>query len=100
MNKLSSLEIFGNKSETCSKCGMSNEEGNGCCHDDTKVIKLQDDHFASYHFYKLKNITPVMTRTPLTGLNKLFNDYSYNQPDFIPPDSKQPVYLVNKVFRI
>ena len=100
MNKLSSLKLFGNKSETCSKCGMNNDEANGCCHDETKVIKLQDDHFASYHFYKLKSITPVLTHTPVTDLSKLTNDYSFIHSDHLPPDGKQPVYLVNKVFRI
>ena len=100
MDKLSSLELFGKKSETCSKCGMSNDETNGCCHDDTKVVKLQDDHFASYYFYKLKSITPVITQTPVTASNTFPINYSFNHFDYIPPDSKQPVYLVNKVFRI
>lgn len=40
MGKLASLGIGHHDSKTCSSCGMDN---NGCCKDEIKVVKLQDN---------------------------------------------------------
>lgn len=31
-----------NENKICQKCGMDNDENNGCCHDDFKFLKITD----------------------------------------------------------
>ncbi len=39
----STIALAGNETHKCSQCGMENAK-NKCCHDDVKIIKLQDVH--------------------------------------------------------
>ena len=43
MNRLASTQLFTSTKKVCSKCGMHTKRSNGCCHDDVKVVKLQQD---------------------------------------------------------
>ncbi len=43
MNKLASVHLFGAKPELCGQCGMKIHQSNGCCHDETAVVKLEQD---------------------------------------------------------
>lgn len=43
MKRLASTHLFGTKSKVCGRCGMDTHESNGCCHDEVKVVKLQQD---------------------------------------------------------
>lgn len=47
MNKLHSWQIGAEQSEKCGKCGMGTSEGNDCCRNEVKVIKLQQDAVSS-----------------------------------------------------
>jgi hypothetical protein len=40
MGKLSSMGLIHHDSKTCGNCGMDN---NGCCKDEIKVVKIQDN---------------------------------------------------------
>ncbi|MBA2500858.1 MAG: hypothetical protein H0V30_14125 [Chitinophagaceae bacterium] len=101
MNRLSSMELFSGKSDICSQCGMDNNDLNDCCHDETTIVKLQDDHFASYHLYKIKSFTPVLTLTPVLSVTGNASFIKFNSRlENSPPDNKHPVYLVNRVFRV
>jgi hypothetical protein len=50
MGKLSgwSLALTGSTSKECSKCGMEKKDSKGCCHDENKLVKIQDDQKANY----------------------------------------------------
>jgi hypothetical protein len=43
MKRLVSTTIFGGKKNVCGRCGMKMHRSGGCCHDEVKVVKLQQD---------------------------------------------------------
>lgn len=43
MDRLASVQVFGEKADHCGQCGMAMHEDNDCCHDEVKVIKLEQD---------------------------------------------------------
>lgn len=43
MNKQQWVQIGAVKKEVCDKCGMKKEASHGCCRDEIKVVKLQQD---------------------------------------------------------
>lgn len=101
MNRFDSLQLGAAKSEVCGKCGMHTDDSNGCCHDEVKIIRLQDDqqvsniHFQFSSFIALTAIVePDFTEQLVSGAGySSVNNHS-------PPLSKQDTYLVNCVFRI
>jgi hypothetical protein len=51
MGKLSgwSISLTESNSKECSKCGMEKAHSDkGCCHDENKLLKIQDDQKANY----------------------------------------------------
>jgi hypothetical protein len=51
MGKLSgwSLALTESQSKECSECGMEKAHSDkGCCHDENKLLKVQDDQKANY----------------------------------------------------
>jgi len=58
MGKLASLGIGHHDSKSCSKCGMDNT---GCCKDEVKVVKIQDNQEAAAGFTAI----PKMEAEPL-----------------------------------
>lgn len=43
MKKLVSVRLFETKAKVCGLCGMDLHDNSGCCHDETKVLKLVQD---------------------------------------------------------
>jgi len=43
MNKQLSVELGTVHKDICNKCGMPKKESHGCCRDEIKVVKLQQD---------------------------------------------------------
>ena len=101
MNRFDSSKLGAGKSEICGKCGMHTDALNGCCHDEIKVIKIQDDQqvFAiGFRFTPQAGIAENVSfyiSDILFGSNKDFTLSNHS-----PPLDKQDVYLVNCVFRI
>ena len=101
MSRFDSFQLGSSKSEVCGKCGMHTSTSGGCCHNQVKTIKLQDDEQVSSISFKFNSQTianlPALyfiNEAVYTGINKLsFNNHS-------PPLSKQNTYLQNCVFRI
>lgn len=58
MGKLSEWSLLESKDESCGKCGMEKKstEARGCCDDDAKYVKLQQDH---------KQASELLFSTPL-----------------------------------
>lgn len=44
MDRFTSADIgYSMNQRLCNKCGMDKSSSNGCCHDETRLVKLQDD---------------------------------------------------------
>lgn len=105
MGKLSgwSLAWTESKSKECSKCGMEKMHSDkGCCHDESKLLKIQDDQKANYvslEISKLSVAAPVLIdhtiAYTLTKINELLP-----QSNAPPRSSGVDVYVRNCVFRI
>ena len=104
MNKLDSMHFFATESTYCNKCGMHIQKSHGCCRDEVKVVKVEDDQnkVASLHF-ELPQLA-IVSQTPSEYLSASF----YNGADlekkgnefYPPPLSESETYLKNCVFRI
>ena len=100
MDDFDSLQLGNVKSDVCGKCGMHADDSNGCCNDEVKVFKIQDDQQAPAISFKFSApdaiiALPVWDEVSLNrSTHQLFlNDHS-------PPLGKQDTYLQNCVFRI
>ncbi len=103
MKKLVSVKLFGGESVVCEKCGMDKHQFSECCHDEMKVVKLQQDQdkFTPLNY---KIIVPEQTSavisvyivSPFLNQNNTINSIVH-QPPLI---SEQDNYLKHKVFRI
>jgi len=106
MDKLVDWKLWSNrkKEDKCSNCGMVKTEAkdNGCCKDEHKQIKLENDHKAAagYQVMQLLSVTiPVnLFELPLIDLTSLTEE---NPISHAPPRSSSiAVYIRNCVFRI
>lgn len=103
MNKLASTELFASENKQCGKCGMHTEDSNGCCRDEVKIVKMEDDQKLTAAFsYALPSLDALVT-FPSEFIAASF----YNSPatghflNHSPPLlSAQDTYLQNGVFRI
>lgn len=106
MGKLSgwSLSWTEAKSKECSKCGMEKTEKSdkGCCHDESKLLKVQDDQKANHlslEIYKLPVAAPVISNhavvCTITGINGVLPHS--NAP---PRSSGTDICIYNCTFRI
>ena len=101
MDEYDSLRLGTTRSDTCGKCGMHTSESNGCCSDEVKFFKIQDDQQTCSIGFKFSTpdldiaILPVwVNASAIEPTYQLFlNNHS-------PPESKQDTYLQNCVFRI
>ena len=102
MDKLYAAELGASTIDKCSKCGMEIETSNGCCKDDVKIIKLQQDQtpaqFVAVDFF----LTPA--QLPQSGFLNI-EDYRGvilpEQKAHAPPLlNYQYTYLTNCVFRL
>jgi len=99
MDEFDSLQLGDKKTDICGKCGM--HTGNmGCCNDEVKIFKIQDDQqtaSADFKFVAPVAIVepfPTWVETPVSSVHEIF------VTNHSPPLSKQDTYLQNCVFRI
>ncbi len=99
MGKVAEVALGHDTSDKCGKCGMEND---GCCHDDVKVVKIQDTHSVSNihtDFVKAQAIAeayPMLLHTA-----HLTNLASVAETSNAPPGKGQvPLTIQNCVFRI
>lgn len=103
MGELSSVKVNQAPAETC-VCGMSLKEtsSKGCCKTEFTVIKLEDNHKASYASFDFQTPEILLSRTisllevsTFQLANKVYADI--HGPPLL---SEQDTYLLNCVFRI
>ena len=103
MNKLTSTELFTSDAGECGKCGMSIDESNGCCHDELKIVKMNDDQkvTAAFSFELLPLNTLVYTPSEFIAASFYSLPGKRHFLNHSPPLlSAQDTYLQNNVFRI
>jgi hypothetical protein len=61
MGKLSSMGLIHHDSKTCGNCGMDN---NGCCKDEVKVVKLQDNQDLAAGFLAIPKLEAIQPTYP------------------------------------
>lgn len=104
MNRLVDWSLWNDNDKKCAKCGMekSQEEDSGCCKDEHKQVKLDNDHKASVNFL-LSHLVSIAVPSPLFELFdiKLPTVTEKNPLSHAPPRSSDiSVYIRNCVFRI
>jgi hypothetical protein len=99
MDEFDSLQLGNQKTDICGKCGM-HTENMGCCNDQVKIFKIQDDQQTSAISFKFTTPDvivepfPTWTEIPVNSTHEIF------VTNHSPPLSKQDTYLQNCVFRI
>lgn len=104
MDKLVELNLWHSEKDQCSNCGMENsQQDNGCCKDEHKQVKLENDHYKAGTAFQAMQLTalalPVYFNeiTPVT-----FSSVTEENPrSHAPPRSCDiAIYKRNCVFRI
>ena len=103
MNRLASTKLFSATSKTCGKCGMTTERSHGCCRDEWRIVKMDDDQRLSLladwklEMPALPAIQWMDTQSSLFAL-ATHPTLAGNLPP--PPLHRQDTYLQIGVFRI
>lgn len=103
MNRLASVHLYETVAEKCGKCGMNTHQSDGCCRDEVKIVKLDQDHnkipvtlFALYEISA--DITIPSEFIAADFKPKIPRRHFHNHSP--PLLSAQDTYLLNSVFRI
>ena len=101
MGHFSSVELYKQPAKSCSTCGMRVKNPK-CCHDEVKLIKLQNAHqhssFVYNHEIVLSSLVTTFNYVAFTVTNE---KASINKITHSPPlISQQDTYLQNGVFII
>ena len=105
MDKLIGWNLEHSKIDRCSICGMGKikkQKTKGCCKDEYKQFKLQNDQKAatSYQSIQLSSVA-ILTNFFITPSVNLPSVAEENPLSHAPPGSEGiPLYIRNKVFRI
>jgi hypothetical protein len=100
MGEFASMELGKAADEDCSRCGMKAKAG--CCEDESRIVKLEDSHQASFLSWSVLPPMVVPSTYFEVGTSKAIavTDVLL-PPSHAPPGSYDiPVYLRNCVFRI
>jgi hypothetical protein len=100
MDRLDSIQLGSNDSETCSKCGMPKGDSN-CCKDTIRIVKLASTHTISSTYTADFSIGEAIQSAPSFISSPFFN---FRKADAAvangPPLSEQNAYILHCVFRI
>ena len=103
MKKLVSVRIFEKKASVCGLCGMHMHANSGCCHDETKVLKMVQDQVKTpvtiYEISSLKSAVSYVSgfiTAPVTSRDNQRHFCNHSPPLL----SVRDIYLRNNVFRI
>ena len=103
MKKLVSVHLFETRAKVCGQCGMEMHNNPGCCHDDTKVVKLvQDQVKIPVSLFELTSLEAPLVETSdyMTLSSYNVNEERHFHNHSPPLLSGQDTYLQIGVFRI
>ena len=103
MDRFTSFDFSPVSKSECGLCGMNKTESKGCCHDEVKFIKLQDDQNktaqVSFDFASVQSIAIVPSVFIVTSFYNA--DEINHHVDHSPPlPAQQDLQIKNCVFRI
>lgn len=99
MDKIQSVQLGVAESKKCTKCGM--EKHGGCCRDEVKVVKLQQEPLVAKLMMPQQNSITVTTLIPEHFTASFYNFRNDKDFNLWPPlISHQYTYLSICVFRI
>ena len=103
MKRLVSIHLFEKKASVCGKCGMEAHEYEGCCRDEVKLVKLdQDQNKVVVHAPGIPELAPQVAiisdfiASPFVQVVSKRHFHNHSPPLL----SGQDTYLQNGVFRI
>src|ERR1051326_5979903 len=64
MGRVQSFELYGAEKKVCDVCGMSLKNTHGCCKEEVKILKIQDDQNKAHASYSIKSIDVPAIITP------------------------------------
>jgi hypothetical protein len=103
MNQLASVHMFEKSAERCAKCGMNTHQSKGCCRDEVKVVKLDQDQnkiiIASYDIPAPEPIVSIPSDFIVASSYNI-NEQRHLHNHSPPLLSAQDIYLQINVFRI
>ena len=102
MDRYDSFHLYKSSGDWCTRCGM-HAKHQGCCHDEVKILKLQDDYQTSSVSFAFKNIQPAAIEpSEFLAVTLLHKEIALNKTDHSPPLllQGQDICLQNCVFRI
>lgn len=102
MNRLDSAKLYAGKSDKCSKCGMHIPKSKGCCRDELKIVKLQDDQKVQQFAFDFRSFEqPAVLPSDYIAVSFYDATEWLVNDDTSPPGSiSKNLYLQNCVFRI
>jgi hypothetical protein len=103
MNKLASTQLFSTGTKECGKCGMHIDDSHGCCRDEVKVVKMEDDQkVAAALAFDIQALTPLAQLPSEFIVTSFYNVPLEAYTSFQPPPllADQDICLQNCVFRI
>jgi hypothetical protein len=103
MNRFSSADIGFVSKDECGICGMDKSKSHGCCHDEIKLVKLQDDQNktaqVAFDFASVQSIAvlpSIFISTSFYNADKVSREAEHSPPLLTPQD----IQVKNCVFRI
>lgn len=103
MDRFTSFDFNPVSKNECGLCGMDKTKSKGCCHDEVKFIKLQDDqNKASQVVFDFTCIQSIaITPSPFIAASFYNADETKHHADHSPPLlHQQNLQIKNCVFRI
>jgi hypothetical protein len=105
MGRLISWDLWRSKDKDCAKCGMQKlaDKDNGCCRDEHKQIKLdQDQKTTEISHYVMALMTADLPVSFIDLSSNIFLSFIKNDSGNLSPPRSQgiAVYIRNCVFRI
>jgi len=94
--------LLHSENDKCGKCGMTEEEGKGCCKDEQKLVKLTTDHNlsvipADITIFAIPAIVPPVFSFNEVILHSLATTFPASHA---PPDIGKSRNIMHCVFRI
>ena len=103
MGKLESWGVSDKSDAKCSFCGMHKGGHKGCCHDEQKLVKIQNDQKITGQAFQLHNIYSLTTVVQSANYSIIYSSSigiknpSANSP---PRSGAVPVFILNCNFLI
>lgn len=102
MGSIANIDYGYNQAHNCGKCGMKEQNKKGCCHTESKIVKIEDEHQlvkAQAHQFQ----APAANFVELSVFEKTLPEPGKEMVhhDLPPPDiASSPTYVLHSVFRI